>query len=639
MSSTRTSTLPPPASPALSTPADPRHRRALPCGGGAATAAAALAGCGPSNDPIIESPASFDAPRANSQLASVNTSAGAALIAASTKAGGAAGPLGQPRTYAVPGSDAEAARFLLHAQFSAVDADIASVRNLGYAGWLAQQFDVPAVNTAWAWLNQRGYGVNAFAYTVYASDFAVWWQLFNAPDALRKRMALALSEIFVISAGSITTVWPSHMVANWWDMLSTNALGNFRTLLESVTLHPAMGIYLNTLGSQKEDASGRQPDENYARELMQLMTIGLFNLQQDGTPVTSGGAPVESYTQDDVTNLARVFSGYTLNLAGNAPSVLVGTAYINSNTFTRLPMLLDASLHSTRDVRFLGTAIPGGTEGNAARKMALDTLFNHANVGPFIGKQLIQRLVTSNPSPAYVARVAATFADNGRGVRGDLAATLATILLDDEARGPGGLASPTFGRLREPIVRLIQWGRTCGLNSARGSWKFYDQSGVDQLSQSPLRAPSVFNFFRPGYVPSSTSMASAGLLAPEFQLVNEATVSGYVNTMQSLLKNGLFVNSADLPQIVNGSPSPTDGFDIKARYTAELPLATDAPALVSRLNLLLSAGQLSPATQSLMVSALEASPVTATSSDDAKLSRVAGAVLMVMASSEYLVQK
>lgn len=600
--------------------------------------AAILSGCGDSNEPLIVSPetAGFGTPKASSQQAATN--AGAALIAASTKAGGVAGPLGQLRTYAVPGSDAEAARFLLQAQFSAADADIAAVRNLGYAGWLAKQLDVTAVNTAWAWLNQQGYGANKFAYTTYASDFAVWWQLFNAPDALRKRMALALSEIFVISAGSIATVWPSFMVANWWDMLSSNALGNYRTLLESVTLHPAMGNFLNTLGSQKEDSSGRQPDENYARELMQLMTIGLVNLQPDGTPVTANGVPVESYTQDDVTNLARVFSGYTINLAGNVVGQY-GSSYINSTTFTRFPMLLNPALHSTRDVNFLGTSIPGGTEGNAARRQALDTLFNHPNVGPFIGKQLIQRLVTSNPSPAYVGRVAAAFANNGKGVRGDLAATLVAILLDDEAREPAGLTSPTFGHLREPIVRLIQWARTFGLTSARGTWKFYDQSATNQLAQSPLRAPSVFNFFRPGYVPSSTPMAAVSLLAPEFQLVNEATVSSYINTMQALLKNGLYVNSADLPQLVNGSPSPADGYDIKASYTSELPLATDASALIARLNLVLAANQLSAATQSLMVSALEASPVTASSSTDTKLIRVAGAVLMVMASCEYLVQK
>ena len=633
MNSQRTPAPSMPASQAAGTP--PNSRAAVPRAATLVPIAAILGGCGGGNDPLLESSA---APRASSQLAGSGTAAGTALIAASTKAGGAAGPLGQSRTYAVPASDAEAARFLLHAQFSAVDADIASVRSLGYAGWLARQFDVTAVNTAWAWLNQQGYGANAFAYTNYASDFAVWWQLFNAPDALRKRMALALSEIFVVSGGSIGLGWPSHVVCNWWDMLSSNALGNFRTLLESVTLHPAMGGFLNTLGSQKEDATGRQPDENYARELMQLMTIGLVKLNPDGTAATADGATVDSYTQDDVTNLARVFSGYTINLAGNVLSPY-GTGLVNSTTFTRLPMLLNASLHSTRDVRFLGTSIPGATEGNAARKMALDTLFNHANVGPFIGRQLIQRLVTSNPSPAYVGRVAAVFANNGQGVRGDLAATLAAILLDDEAREPAGLGSPTFGRLREPMVRLIQWARTSGLTSARGTWKFYEQSGVQQLAQSPLRAPSVFNFFRPGYIPASTPIAAAGLVAPEFQLVNEASVSGYVNTMQALLKNGLYVNSPELPQLVSRAPSPTDGFDIKPAYTAELPLATDAAALVARLDLVLTAGQLSAPTRALMVSALEATPLTAASSADARLNRVAGAVLMVMTSSEYLVQK
>jgi hypothetical protein len=235
-----------------------------------------------------------------------------------------------------------------------------------------------------------------------------------------------------------------------------------------------------------------------------------------------------------------------------------------------------------------------------------------------------------------VARVAAAFANNGTGVRGDLAATVAAVLLDDEARGPAGLTSNTYGHLREPMVRMVQWGRTFGLNSAYGSWKMYDQSLITQLGQSPLRSPSIFNFFRPGYVPPSTALATAGLQAPEFQLVNESTVSSYVNYMQTTVLMGMYVGAPDLPQL--GSDS-SNSFDLSATYVNELPLAADSAALVARLNLVLAAGQLSAATVAMIVAALNTIYVTASSSNDNKRYRIAAGVLMVMACPEYLVQK
>ena len=553
-------------------------------------------------------------------------------------AGGAAGPLAQSRTFTAPANDFDAARFLLQAQLNASDADIASVRASGYAGYLSKQFDTAGGTTAWDWLNQRGYAAidaNNFYDSTYPADFAVWRQLFTAPDGMRKRVALALSEIFVISTTGITVTWGSHVVAAWWDMLSANAFGNFRKLLEDVTLHPAMGLYLNTRGSLKENAAGRQPDENYAREVMQLMTIGLVKLNADGSVVTSGGVPVETYGQTDVTNLARVFSGYDFDMSGNV-NTLVSGRNISTTAFAQRPMVLNAANHSTLDVNFLGTTIAGSTEGNAARKLALDTLFNHPNVGPFIGRQLIQRLVTSNPGPAYIARVSAAFADNGKGVRGDLGAVVAAVLLDDEARDPAGTTSGTFGRLREPMLRLVQWGRTFGVTSTAGSWKIYDQSAPGQLGQSPLRSGSVFNFFRPGYVPPATAIASAGLVAPEFQLVNETTVSTYVNFMQNAARFGLYSSGPDLPQAASSS---ANGYDMAPAYTVEKTLLTNAAALVARLNLLLAAGQLSTATTSLIVSALNTVNVTTTSTDAVRTARMGAAVLMVMASPEYLVQK
>ncbi|QTN26826.1 DUF1800 domain-containing protein [Rhodoferax sp. AJA081-3] len=575
------------------------------CGGGGGGGTTAPSGTGPG-------PASPSAP------------AGASFTAATT--------------------DEEAARFLLQAQFSASDAEIAAVRNKSYATWLAEQFAAPPSTSGFDWLNQRGYGtINSstnFYDNSYPGDYMLWSQLMTSSDAVRKRMALALSEFFVVSLSGLDFAWRSHAIASWWDMLNAHVTGNFRNLLQDVTLHPAMGYYLNTKGNLKENvATGRAPDENYAREVMQLFTVGVHQLNNDGTEKRdANGNKLETYTQSDITNLARVFTGWDFDQTQNVNTFEpVNRRNIPNTVYTRIPMRLTANNHSTLASNFLGATVAAGTDGVAALKIALDTLFNHPNVGPFFGKQMIQRLVTSNPSPAYVNRVANAFNNNGAGVRGDLMAVFTAVLLDDEARGPAGLTQAGFGKLREPIVRMVQWGRTFGIRSARGSWKMGDLSNpANQLGQSPQRSPSVFNFFRPGYVPPSTALSASQSPAPEFQIVNESSVGGYLNYMQGVIRNGIFVNAPDLPQSASNA---TNGYDITAAYTAELALVLDTTALVKRLGLLLCAGQLSAATQGLIVAALNATPVTAASTDTIKLNRVAAAVLLVMASSEYLIQK
>jgi len=545
-------------------------------------------------------------------------------------------------------SPEDAARFLLQAQFSASDAEIADVQQQNYADWLAKQFDAPQGQTGWDWLNERGYGTidntTRFFDHFYPGDYMIWNQLMTAPDAVRKRLALALSEFFVVSLTGLDFAWRSHAMAHYWDTLVKHALGNFRDLLEDVSLNPAMGHYLNTKGNQKENAAtGRVPDENYAREVMQLFTIGLVQLNQDGTEkIGSNGQTLETYAQSDVTQLARVFTGYDFDQRQNVTVMFDAESKrkVGNTNFAKQRMAFTANRHSDQAVRFLGTTIAANTSGPVALKMALDTLFQHSNVGPFFGKQMIQRLVTSNPSPAYVARVAAAFADNGVGVRGDLRAVFAAVLLDDEARNPAGLRDPRFGRLREPMVRLVQWGRTFGATSVYGSWKIGDLSNpATQLGQSPLRSPSVFNFFRPGYVPPATHMAASGAVAPEFQIVTESSVAGYINYLQGVVRNGIYVNDPDLPNNVSNSKNPKNGFDIKASYTAELAVASDAKALVARLNLLLCAGQLPATLQARMVAALNATPLTATSPPEKRLDRVSAAVLLAMAAPQYLVQK
>ena len=542
----------------------------------------------------------------------------------------------------------EAARFLLQAQFSASDAEISAVQQQGDAAWLAQQLEAPRGQTGWDWLETRGYGVidndtRYFDHT-YPADYMIWNQLMTSPDAVRKRMALALSEYFVVSLVGLDFGWRSHALAHYWDTLVAHVNGNFRDLLEAVTLNPAMGFYLNTKGSQKENlATGRVPDENYAREVMQLFTIGLVQLNPDGTEKhDAAGNRIETYTQNDVVQLARVFTGYDFDQRRNVSVPLdpEGKRKVGNTYFAKEPMSLTANRHSDSGMQFLGTTIAPNTPGPVALKKALDTLFHHPNVGPFFSRQMIQRLVTSNPSPAYVGRVAAVFADNGAGVRGDLRAVFAAILLDDEARNPAGLHDPRFGRLREPMLRFVQWGRTFGITSAQASWKIGDLSNpATQLGQSPLRSPSVFNFFRPGYVPPATQMASSGAVAPEFQIVTESSVAGYLNFMQGVVRNGIYVNDPDLPNNVSNSKNPKNGFDIKASYTQELAMATDAKALVARMNMLLCAGQLPAPLQTRMVAALNATPLPANSTPDKRLDRVAAAVLLAMAAPQYLVQK
>ena len=547
-------------------------------------------------------------------------------------------------TYAIQAGDEAAARFLLQAQFSASDAEIKAVRSQGQASWLAGQFNAPAGTSGFDWLNARGYGVidNATRYydNSYPGDHMVWNQLMTAPDAVRQRAALALSEFFVVSLSGLGFTWRSHAVAAWWDLLAAHAFGNFRALLQGVTLNAAMGYYLNTKGNLKEDlASGRAPDENFGREVMQLFTLGLYQLNLDGSKKRGAdGSKLESYTQSDISNISRLFTGWDFDQTQNINTVEpVQNRTISNTAFARLPMRLTQANHSTLAATFLGVTVPAGTDGTAALNIALDTLFNHPNVGPFFGRQMIQRLVTSNPTPAYVARVASAFNNNGAGVRGDLKAVFSAVLLDEEARGPAGLSQPGFGKLREPIVRLVQWGRSFGIASARGSWKIGDLSNpATQLAQSPLRSPSVFNFFRPGYVPPSTALSAAQTPAPEFQLVNESSVGGYLNYLQGVIRNGIFVSAPDLP---NSASNAANGYDIAATYNAELPLASNAQALVGRLSLLLCAGQLSSASQTLIINALNATPVTASSSDSARRDRVAAAVLLVMASADYLIQK
>jgi uncharacterized protein (DUF1800 family) len=524
-------------------------------------------------------------------------------------------------------NDTEAVRFLLQAQFSAPDADIATLKTGGYLAWLNARYAEAPGQTGVAWLDSRGHNSITSEQRYFwpqFGDWMIWNQLLTGPDQPRKRMALALSEFFVVSLSPIDGFYPPYVIGAYWDVLTANAFGNFRVLLEKITLNAGMGFFLNTKGNLREDANGRQPDENYAREVMQLFSIGLYELNPDGTHrLDANNQPIETYGQSDITNLARVFTGYDwdyLSNGGTFTDVAWHDYDVPNTRFATNPMKFTAGNHSNLAVSFLGTNIPANTPGPEALRITLDALFDHSNTAPFFARQMIQRLVTSNPSPAYVGRVAAAFTNNGSGVRGDLAAVWTAILMDDEARALPTAADTLAGKLREPVVRFVQWARTVGVGSSSGAFEIYDLSGSDNaLGQSPLRSPSVFNFFRPGYVPPNTEIATAGKQAPEFQLLNETTTAGYINFLQWVTRNGYT--------------------DVKPTYADLLPIAHDVPAVVSWLHLRLAANQLSTETVAVLTAVATAFNISAASPQDAKLNMLATISFLILISPEYLVQK
>ena len=508
----------------------------------------------------------------------------------------------------------QASRFLSQAALGCTTADIEQVRSLGYGGWIDAQMALPRSSSNVDWLRSKGYDAVANKNSTAGSNEMLWRKLLSSSDVLRQRISLALSEIIVISINGIAgTAFKSFSAAAFMDVLEANAFGSYRTLLGEVSTTTAMGAYLSFRGNKKANpAVGSLPDENYARECMQLFSIGLTDLNLDGTPKLTNGQPTDSYSQAEVSQMARVFTGWDLDTS-------VDTGVANADTPDRVirPMVQITGRHETGEKRFFGTVIPANTEGVESLRLALDTLIAHPNAAPFIGRQLIQRLVTSNPSPAYVARVAAKFKDNGAGQKGDLKAVIKAILLDTEARSDAGLADPASGKLREPVLRFVQWARSFNVSSVDDTWPIGDLSdAAAKLGQSPLRAPSVFNFFRPGYVPPNSPIAVRSLNAPEFQITTESSVAGYVNFMQKTITSGIA--------------------GLKANTTFLMPLVGDSAALLAELNVLLAAGQLSGSTLSALKTALD---TIAVATPAGQANRINAAITLVMVAPEYLTQK
>jgi uncharacterized protein (DUF1800 family) len=506
----------------------------------------------------------------------------------------------------------DAARFLLQASYGPTMQDINHVRRLGVAKWLDEQFALPA-NSHLAFLNQlRDKGENVF--NQHARE-SFWTQALTGRDQLRQRVTFALSQIFVVSElGGMLDNQP-FALASYLDTLNKNAFGNFRQLLTEITLHPAMGRYLDMMGSEKEDdATGRTPNENYAREILQLFSIGLYQLQPDGTPKLDANArPIPTYNQDEVKGFAKAFTGW--NWGGNAIREDKTWQQPAVQYHWDVPMQAWPSRHSTGVKQLLnGAVIPGGLTPEKDLQIALDNIFQHPNVGPFIGKQLIQKLVTSNPSPAYVRRVAAAFDNNGSGIRGDLRAVIKAILLDPEARR---VASDN-GKFREPILRWAHVLRAFHAQPSGGRYRlWYVDSAENELGQSPLRAPSVFNFFEPDYVPPG-AIAKAGIIAPELKSANETTVIGNANFMMAMLYGGY---------------GGWFGYPISFDFSGFLEWANDPAKLVDQLNLLLMAGSMSnPMRTTILKAVTDTNP---------KLpgERLRTAIYLIGTSKEFVVQK
>ncbi|HET7844516.1 MAG TPA: DUF1800 domain-containing protein [Xanthomonadales bacterium] len=527
-----------------------------------------------------------------------------------------------------PYNEYEAARFLTQATFGPTLPEIQRLQNMGYNAWLAEQLAAaPTLHTPL--LDARA----ALGEDVYQQVRQEAWftRSVTANDQLRQRVAFALSEVLVVSDQNSAVDQP-FALAHYYDLLLQRSFGNYRQLLRDVTLHAVMGNYLSMRGNQKEDAAENiRPDENYAREIMQLFSIGLVMLDANGTPVLSGGQPVPTYTQATIRGFARVFTGW--NWSGCTASEYEWCyPGETQQAWWRQPMAPFGAYHETGSKQLLvypGVALAGGVlppnTGVSATTQdldaALDNIFNHPNVGPFVAKRLIERLVTSNPSPAYVGRVAAKFANNGSGVRGDLAAVVRQVLMDPEARNRAAMPA-NGGKLREPLLRVTQLWRALDARSVdnryREGWPEY------YGGQAALRSPTVFNFFLPSYsLPGE--IATLGLVSPEFQISTDTFITRLTNEI-----------AGKVYWFWRGNPdlSPED---VTVDLARDMPLANTPSRLVERYDLLFMGGAMSAPMRTIVLNDLN--QIDLADGDDARRERVQDALWLILNSPEYVVEK
>jgi uncharacterized protein (DUF1800 family) len=528
----------------------------------------------------------------------------------------------------------------MQASFGPTEASIAAVMDKGYEPWLDEQFTKPASMHRLNWdasdaaVKALKAGDSAGTREVLDSFYKV---AISGDDQLRQRVAYALSQIMVVSMAQDNVANQPRGVASYMDTLSANAFGNYRVLLEQVTTHPTMGLYLSHLKNQKEDAkTGRVPDENFAREVMQLFSIGLIELNADGSAKLEAAIPKPSYTADDIAGMAKVFTGFSWDGPDTADGRFWGWCpdYCEADRGIK-SMQGYSQFHSISEKRFLGKVVAAQPKADpaASLKAGLDALAMHANVGPFIGRQMIQRLVTSNPSPEYVARVSKAFG------AGDMKAMVKAILLDSEARDATLAAQPSYGKLQEPVLRLTAALRALGASSDSGAWLIgTTDDPATQLGQSPLRSPSVFNFYRPGFIAPGSESGAAKLTMPELQLVQETSVAGYANFIKGGVASGFGQRGLDWKAARN---------DVQLDLTALIALAAKPSDLVEQVSKQLLGARSNAALKAEMVAAVESVKLDALKSDasnqktidDQLRNRAKLGVYLALVSPEYLVQK
>ena len=525
--------------------------------------------------------------------------------------GGSSGSQPPPPPPPTPISKAEAFQFLNQATFGATEAEAGRLIGMRYEAWIDDQFrKLPSLQLP----HLQSLPPPDFMGQLHPDRVDIWFRnSLSGDDQLRQRVAFALSEIMVVSQLGALQGRP-FAVADYYDVLARNAFGNYRDLLEEITLHPAMGVYLSMLGNEKPNpALNIRPDENYARELMQLFSIGLVELEIDGTVrLDANDQPIPTYDQDIIEGFAHVFTGWTWAL-----SPVFGSGRVPvSSQYT--PMEHWPEYHDTGPKQLLnGIVLPAGQTGEQDLSDALDNIFNHPNVGPFIAIRLIQRLTTSNPSPAYVRRVAEVFNNNGAGVRGDLGAVVRAILLDAEARPSA--ASDVDGKLKEPLLRLTQLYRAYNAQSANGGYR--QLGGVSAIfGQGPLQSPSVFNFFSPFFAPPG-EIRNAGLVAPELEIATE-----YQNTF---ITNYMLLQTFGLNQ-ANPDLRPNDVYiDIQQ----EMNVAADIDALIDLVAGKLLGGEVSAPLRTEIAGMLERLP------EADPVLRAAEAIYLVVTSPEFAYQR
>ena len=505
----------------------------------------------------------------------------------------------------------EASRFLFQAAFGGKKAEVETLaETLDFEAWIDNQIALTPTTVTeqlediWAELYQLYIDNGIAEEDIYGPNHIPfnysWWQnLMDKEDQLRMKLAYMLSELLVVSADNSDIYQYGDGLADFYDIFMNHAFGNYKDILMEVSLHPLMGFYLSHLDNPKAiPEENIFPDENYAREILQLFSIGLYELNMDGSrKLDSNGEEIPTYTNDHIKELAKVFTGLGAGAVDEQAQEYETEPYFGMGFWGAdkvTPMAMYEDFHEPGEKSLLGVeTIPAGQSGMQDIEDAIDFIFNHDNVGPFLARRFIQRLVKSNPSPEYIERVALTFNDNGAGERGDMAAVVKAILLDTEARDCIPMLQDFSGRLRAPTTKYTHIAKSLDLDSPLG--RYWNQGYAYWLStwHLPMHAPSVFNFYLPDHAPNNTFIDN-NIVAPEFQIHNTQIATSYINQVAdwTLYNNFMYSWEQDDP-VVNIITDPLES------------LAEETEKLLNELDILFTHGQLSDETRGYLRDAIE----------------------------------